>query len=280
MDQKIKAIAIDLDGTWLREDCTISRDTFQTVQKAIDLGYVVIPTTGRSYRNARHVLEQYRGLRYFINANGTVCTDSSREEVVFSHAMPWKMAKEIYELTNGYSCFVEIYEGMDAYVDSRGIDFLYASGMPEEYCRQLLSTNVVEQSLENYIKDPGRNINKFHIVCGSVEDRNRLRAQIGQVDMAYPISTFEQNIEVVLGHHSKADGLKQACAVLGLERENIMAIGDSNNDYDMVAWAGLGVAMGNANARVKEAADFVSTSNQEDGVAYAIRECLGIAAGR
>lgn len=276
MEQKIKAIAIDLDGTWLKEDCTISAETDRAVQKAIDLGYLVIPTTGRSYRNARHVLRHYRGLRYFINANGTACTDSSREELLFSVAMPAAMAGAVYACTDGFPCFVELYEGMDAYVDRKGASFLYESGMPEDYCRQLLSTSVMQESLAAYLREADREVCKFHIVCGSVEDRIRLQEKIAEVKDAHPISTFPQNIEVVLGHHSKADGLQKACSMLGIGREQVMAIGDSSNDYQMIAWAGLGVAMGNADEQVKEAASFVSTSNEEDGVAYALRKCLGI----
>lgn len=276
MKGNIKGIAIDMDGTWLRSDCSISGKTKEAVQRAIDAGFVVIPTTGRSYRNASQVLKDYRGLRYYINANGTTFTDGEEGKLLFSQAMPYTMAKEIYDLTNQYSCFVEIYEGMDAYVDGFGRDFLYCTGLPRDYCDQLLSTNCMLESLDAYMGEESRQVCKYHIVCANTDEMNQLKRRIAQVEGAYPISTFSQNIEVVYRHHSKADGLKEACAHLGLLQEEIMAIGDSDNDYDMIAWAGFGVAMGNGNSRVKGAADYVSASNDEDGVARALKECLGI----
>lgn len=276
MKETIKGIAIDLDGTWLRSDCNITERTYEAVQKAIDAGYAVIPTTGRCYRNSASVLKKYRGLRYFINANGTVLTDAKEEKVLFSHAMPYRMAKEIYERTKEHSCYVEIYEGMDAYVDVRGRDFLYASGMEKDYCDQLMSTNVVEENLAAFMEDENRKVCKFHIMCVSVEEKKILMEKIAQVEHAYPISTFDKNIEVVFGHHSKADGLRRACELLGMKQSEIMAVGDSDNDYEMISWAGLGVAMGNGNNRVRQAADYVSLTNDEDGLAEALYHCLEI----
>ncbi|MGI6069064.1 MAG: Cof-type HAD-IIB family hydrolase [Blautia sp.] len=276
MKADIKAIAIDMDGTWLRSDCSISEETKEAVQRAADAGYLVIPTTGRSFRNASTVLKDYRGLRYYINANGTTFTDGKEGKLLFSRSMPYAMAKEIYDLTNQYSCFVEIYEGMDAYVDPFGREFLYSTGLGRDYCDQLLSTNCTLKSLDDFMEEEGRQVCKYHIVCANSDQKNQLKRRIAQVEGAYPISTFSQNIEVVYGHHSKADGLRAACEHLGLRQEEIMAIGDSDNDYDMIAWAGLGVAMGNGNDRVKSAADYISSSNDEDGVARALKECLGI----
>ena len=96
------------------------------------------------------------------------------------------------------------------------------------------------------------------------------------MENCYPISVFNLNIELVNGLWGKAGGLQKLAEHLGLSAENIMAIGDSNNDLDMLRWAGTSVVMGNAPDRVKELADYVTAENDQDGVAKALEEILNI----
>ncbi len=273
MNRKIKAVAIDLDGTWLDGQSRISQRTLQTVQKVVDNGYCVIPTTGRSYRNTAKVLEAYQGLAYFVNANGTTVTDARAGRLLFSHPMPRQIARRVYELAGEYTCFVELYIGMDAYVDRARMHYLYESGVPASYCDQLLCTNQVVEDLDVLLDEE---ICKFHIMCRTLEEKERLMHQLGQISDISVAASFPKNIEVVYQDWSKAKGLQKAAEALGFSREELLAVGDSDNDYEMLSWAGVSVAMGNAGDRVKAAADYVSTSNDEDGLAKALEECLGL----
>ena len=81
-------------------------------------------------------------------------------------------------------------------------------------------------------------------------------------------------LEIVNAKVNKGEALRFVAEHFGVKREEVMAIGDSNNDIAMVEYAGLGVAMGNATPRVKEAADVMTASNAQDGVAKAIREYI------
>ena len=82
------------------------------------------------------------------------------------------------------------------------------------------------------------------------------------------------NLEIVQGDWGKADGLRRLTEHLGLTSENVLAIGDSDNDLDMLRWAGTSVAMGNGNQHAKDAADFITASNAKDGVAEALLRYL------
>lgn len=84
-------------------------------------------------------------------------------------------------------------------------------------------------------------------------------------------SSFIHNIEIGGATTSKADAIAKLCDIVGIEEKNVMACGDSPNDMAMIQAAGLGVAMGNAEEEVKAIADFVTLSNLEDGVAYAVK---------
>ncbi len=271
---KIKLIAIDLDGTWLRSDCTISEATKVSIQNAIDRGYLVVPTTGRSYRNSREVLKEFHGLRYFINANGSTIVDGKEENMIYAECIPYKAAKAIYDLVVKYDGFAEIYEEFDAHVDFNAVELLNRAGLSGDYVDQLMSTNVIHASLDDFMGDRGRKVSKFHIVCATPKEKDQLKAEIARLDGVYPISVFNRNIEIVNGTWSKAQGLQTLTEHLGLDASQVMAIGDSNNDLDMLKWAGVSVVMGNAEDHVKELADFVTASNDEDGIKLVLEKYL------
>lgn len=270
----IRLIAIDMDGTWLRPDCSISPRTREVVQRAIDAGYLIVPATGRSYRNAAFVLRDFRGLSYFINANGSIVVDAQTEKMIHGQTIPYRTARDIYDLASRYELFIELYEGLDAYVDTFGIKYLYKAGLMRSYCDQLLSTDVELDGLDSFMADPSRKIGKIHIVCLNIDQKFQLKRQIDDLGSVNPLSVIPINLEIVQGDWGKADGLRRLTEHLHLTAENVLAIGDSDNDLDMLQWAGTSVAMGNGNQHAKNVADYVTASNREDGVAEALLRFL------
>ncbi len=270
----IRLIAVDMDGTLLRGDSGISPRTRQVVQSVIDAGYYVVPTTGRSYRNAVYVLREFAGISYYVNANGAIAVQAQGEKVIHTQSIPYQTAREICDLAGQYELFVELYEGLDAYVDQFGVKYLYRAGLMKSYCDQLLSTDIELDSLDSFVEDPGRKIGKIHIVCMNVDQKFRLKRQIDALRGVNPVSVIPINLEIVQGSWSKADGLDRLVRYLGLKPENVLAIGDSDNDLEMLKWAGASVAMGNGNQHVKEVADYVTSGNEDDGVAEALLKYL------
>ncbi|MCI8814994.1 MAG: HAD family phosphatase [Lachnospiraceae bacterium] len=270
----IKLIAIDMDGTLLRGDSSISPRTREVIQSVIDAGYYVAPATGRSYRNAAHVLREFEGIAYYVNANGAIAVQAQGEKVIHTQVIPYQTVREICDLAGQYELFVELYEGLDAYVDKYGVKYLYQAGLMKSYCDQLLSTDIELDSLDSFVEDPARQIGKIHIVCMNVDQKFQLKRQIDALEGVNPVSVIPINLEIVQGAWSKADGLNKLTEYLHLKPENVLAIGDSDNDLDMLKWAGASVAMGNGNQHVKEVADYVTSSNEEDGVAKALLRYL------
>lgn len=274
-----KLIAIDLDGTLLKEDCTISERTQQALLKVMEQGHMVVPTTGRGYRNTRFVLRNFPVMPYYINANGTVITQGEPERMLFSRTIPYEKGCAIYRLAMEYPTFIELYSGMDAYDSIEGCKNMERSGGMREYREQLLQTNIHMESLDDFVIKECHPINKFHIVCVSLKDKEELMRRIGELPGVYPISTAEKNIEVADTRWSKKDGMIWLCERIGIEKSQVIAIGDSDNDYEGICWAGTGIAMKNATRRVREAADYVTGSNEDDGVAEVI-EKFGLDQGK
>lgn len=271
---KQKLIAIDLDGTLLREDCTISERNRQAVIEAMHQGHLVVPSTGRSYRNSRFVLKDFPEMPYYINANGAVVTLGKEETPQLSCAIPCETGCSIYRTVREYPAFIELYHGQDAYDSYEGCEYTKQCSSMEGYRKQFLKTNIHMDNLDDFVLGEKKSINKFHIMCVSQEDKKELMERLKNIPGVYPISTGSHNIEIADAHWSKRNALEWLCGQIGFSQEQVIAIGDSNNDYEAVCWAGTGVAMENASARVREAADFVTKSNEEDGVAWALEHLL------
>lgn len=268
MEQKL--IAIDLDGTLLREDGTISERNRQAIIRVMEEGHLVVPTTGRGYRNSRYVLKNLPVMPYYINANGTTVTQGNPEKVLFSCAMPYETGCAIYRTVMEYSLFVEIYHGLDAYDTYESCENMRKSGTSGYYLEQLSRTNIHMESLDDFVIKEKHLISKFNIVCMTVEDKKELMERLARIPDVYPISTSAYSIEIADAKWSKRDGLEWLCREIGYTREQVIALGDSDNDYEGICWAGTGVAMANGNERIRKAADYVVGSNDEDGVAQAV----------
>lgn len=274
MRKDLKMIAIDLDGTLLRDDCTISQRTREAVEEAGRRGYLIVPTTGRSYRNTRFVLKEFQEISYFINGNGSVITSGRTEDVLYFHDMDMDNVRKIYELAAKYDTYVEIYAGQDAYMDAKGQDVIKRCGLPKEYCDQLLATNKITADYKKFLSGNDIRVGKVHILVSKIEEKDKLIREIDLLPGVHPISVIPNNIEVVQGRWSKWNAIAKLADMVGVRQEEIMAVGDGNNDYEMLLHAGYSVAMGNACDRVKEISSAVTDTNENDGAAKAIERIL------
>ena len=274
----IKLVAIDMDGTLLDSVCKVPKENIKAIEKAIDNGVVVVPATGRCYRNTKNMITgAIPGISYYVTCNGAIVVDDDKEEVIYEELMKKADVKAVYELIEKYPVFTEIYAGLNSYVDARRTKHLYRSVLPTEYCDHLLKTVSEVADLKTIADDPSISVSKFHIVGENSKDIEKLRNEINEVDGLHPISLIPENIELTAGRWSKREGLKKLIAHLGIDREEVMVIGDSSNDYEMLEWAQYSVAMGNADEHAKELADYITATNNEAGVARAIYE-FGLAA--
>lgn len=269
-----KLITIDLDGTLLKNDCTISARSRHAILCCMNAGYLVVPCTGRSYKNSRFVLQDFPSFPYYINGNGTTVTDGQSDRLLHANTMPLEIGRAIYSLCCQYQTFVELYHGSTAYDSAIGRENMRRSQCDPAYQVQLMHTNTHLESLDDFVLKEEHPISKFHIVCVDSTERRMLKERISQLPGISPISTTPFNIEVCSAGWSKREGLKWLCNFLDISPEQVLALGDSENDLEMLTWAGTGVAMGNAVPCVKEIADVIAASNEEDGVAQILEQIV------
>jgi phosphoglycolate phosphatase (TIGR01487 family) len=238
---EIKLVALDMDGTLLNNKGQISEGNREAIRAAKEMGIFVVLSTGRSLTTSREHADALELDSYLVTVNGSEIWDPNRELVernlVKSEHIEW-----MWQLTQQYNTKFWAISTIRNWHNE----------MPEDI-------HTLEWMKFGFnIKDDETRAIIF----------NELQAK-GEFELS---NSTLKNIEVNSAGINKAKGLGIVCSRLGIEMKNVMAVGDSLNDLAMIKAAGVGVAMGNAQELVKESADWVTATNEEDGVAKAIQE--------
>jgi Cof subfamily protein (haloacid dehalogenase superfamily) len=261
-----KLIALDMDGTLLKDDKTISNRCKESLRKADELGIKIVLTTGRPIQGIKKYLEELRLIKeddYIIAGNGALVSRASDYSIISKSAiLTGKDAKYIYRKIKDFNTYIHAFTSKDDLVNKRSkfsddeekriglkvkvIDFLNDVKDEDEILKLVLEgeKHVLDEITH---KVPGELFEKFTV-----------------------IRSVDFMLEFMKKGCNKATGLEKLAQHLGISKEEIMAAGDADNDKEMIEYAGLGVAMRNAKDEIKELADFTTKSNEDDGVAYII----------
>jgi Cof subfamily protein (haloacid dehalogenase superfamily) len=257
-----KLIAIDLDGTVLDSRGRISARTKAAIAAARTAGARVSIVTFRAYRSSKpYALEL--GLHVpLICVNGALVKDASDDRVLesFPIARDAALAAVQYGMDRGYEICLYIDE---FYVGSAAMIEKYGEGYAHQWLRQ--------EDLRLSLDQPTLMVRYFGDHRFEDARRDLAAYDLEEVDDIIG-GVFE--LSLMRRHVSKAWALERFAADLGIAREDVMAIGDGALDAGMIAWAGYGVAMANSAPVTLAAADEVTLSNDEDGVAVVLERLL------
>ena len=269
-NRKIRMICMDLDGTLLKKDGSLHPENGAMIREAQRRGVLCVIASGRATGNALAKIWQ-AGLVCPVSAmNGTQLTDETGR-VIASHPMSAEAAVGVERvLAAGKADYVLMGEKR---ISTSREDFYHHSEL--EYGPEMMEMGYVflkgrEKLRLEAEKGP---VYKYY-VC-HMEDPERLSDRVAAVGGVTLTRSGRDNLEIMTAGCDKGTGIGELAALRGIGREEIMAAGDEMNDLPMIRYAGWGVAMGNADARVKAAASFVTASNEEAGVAEAIRLLIG-----
>ncbi|MFP5416238.1 MAG: HAD family hydrolase [Actinomycetes bacterium] len=269
----IRLIATDLDGTLLRSDHSVSALTMSVLAAVQDAGIPVVPISGRQPYALVPIAER-AGLRgAAVCANGAIGYDLATGEVLYeellSVAAQTALVEGIRAVYPGVRC-VSFRDAGTTLVPERGYTGMMDPGdhnradaaPPVEYD---LEEVLAAPSVKLVLRQPGL----------APEALLALATELG-VPGVQPTLSGPPFLEVAAAGVTKSAGLARLCAHLGLGAQHVAAFGDHLNDLDLLQWAGLGVAMGNAVDEVKAVAHKITLTNDEDGLAVAIRDLLGL----
>jgi Cof subfamily protein (haloacid dehalogenase superfamily) len=264
-------LALDLDDTLLRSDLTISFRTRNAIKRAENAGIVVVLASGRvpaAMEQFSRLLGMHRRPGYLICNNGTIVQESHTGNILSDTRIPPKTALIAYDLAQAEGFPVQIYENDVMYV-SRSNEFA-------DYDERI--TGLRQVVVENFRAMVAAGCYKLLIpgdpmILQPLE--SLLRTYIGGEATLFTSKPYF--LEILPPHTDKGTALAKVAELLKIDRESVLAIGDSMNDEAMIRWAGIGVAMINGDDRIKNIAAMVTEkSNDDDGIADLIeRYVLG-----
>lgn len=264
MNMAIKMLALDLDDTLLDSTQRISPQCLQVIRRARETGVLVTVATGRMFRSAAPYARELELDIPMIAYQGALVKTLLSDEVFYYKTIHRDLAGEILELLQLRGVVHHMYCN----------DYLYMMEVPE-LARQYLEIARIEPIITHDFEGVLRQHEATEIMVVAaqeellLETEAEIRSRFGS--QLHITSYRNRFLEIMHRDATKGKALEVLSRHYGIERREVMAIGDSLNDLSMVEWAGIGVAMGNAEPEVKEAADFVTLSNDEEGVAEAIR---------
>ncbi len=272
MAHKIKMIGLDLDGTVLTTRKEMTEYTKNTIKKAIDAGVVVLAATGRPISAIAGEFLAIPGMQYAITSNGARILELLSGRVLIESMLSKEKVEQLLHLLFDYDAVLEMFIDGRSYVRRREFEHIhdyYANPSMAEY---MLSTRNPVDDLFATLKEKGEGVDKVHCIFRNADDKREAAEKLKSVSGIVAASSYGANIEINKEGTDKGIGLLKLGAMLGIERDEIMACGDGMNDYEMLKAVGFSVAMENGHPKVKEIADYITASNDEDGVAKAIEK--------
>lgn len=265
-------IALDMDGTLLSSDKRVLPSSQQAMAEAAAAGKTVAIASGRSPVMIELDRASLGAVRYAICCNGTVLYDLAERRVLSTRTLPHETILAAVRALGDDEAMIDIFQGGGFFCQASDLEHMdhYHMGLYQGMYR---ATAWQVSDIRTMLLDPAANYQKVIFHLTSPETRERVVAQMAgvPVEMARSETT---SLEFSPQGVTKASGLMELADMLGIPHAATIAVGDAENDLDMLRAAGLGVAMGNANEGARRVADVVVADNDHDGVAEAIRHYL------
>ena len=254
----LRLIALDLDGTTLNSQGKVSPYTKEILEKAIQKGIHVVIASGRALSAIPEDVLNIRGLEYIITSN------DMKPGVVMSVLAIMRDTHFPFEVFIGGHAYT-----MQAYYDCP-TDF----GVPERMNHYVRTTRTPVSDMPDFILKHCDDIEGIDMIVPDQTQKQQVIAALSKISNLYITSSESYYIEMASGSVSKASALQALAAQFHITPEQVMAFGDSDNDIELLSYAGCGVAMQNATANLLKAASAVTRSNNEDGVAFYVESFL------
>ena len=271
---RIRLVAMDLDFTLLNDNKQISAHTKEVLCRAIAAGVQIVPATGRIFKAIPEFLRVTEGIRYYICCNGATIYDRVEDKVIYTNHLPKETVFRIFDVFDRYHCSQDIYRNGQGYMEPRFLEHLSEYGVAGHMYELIHNTRLPVEDLRADIEKNPLGIEKCQGFFPVEEDRQRCIQEIKALNIASVSSAVFNNIEVNQFHCDKGDGLTHLAEYLQIPMAQVMACGDADNDTLMIRAAGCGVVMENGSAELKSMADYITRTNNEDGVAYAIEQLV------
>lgn len=257
-------VASDLDGTLLGNDQSVSKENLEAIAEMHRLGVQLVPATGRALSEIPKELTDSDGVRYIITSDGAAVWDKLEKKMIISRYIPKELTRLILDTVYAHTAYIVVHESGKAYRDTQRHkrEILDACRI-NKYYRDLISERSIPQNEYYDFVCASDAVEMFCIFFESDEARRECEQIFLKTGKLCVASSVSGNLEVYSSEAGKGNALKALINELGADVSQVIAVGDSSNDYTLVKAAGIGLATENACDELKAMTDKTICKNSE-----------------
>lgn len=273
MKQDIKVIAMDLDGTALNHQKQLTERTRAAIQNAAKSGIQIVVATGRTFSSLAPEVLAMPEITCAITSNGAVVNQIPDGAVLLHNYPNPETVSEIAGMIQEEKIDTEVCTGGQAYIGQSYYDRVL-EGKTNRDVQYVKTTRHPVPDIYQFLLEHRVAIENINLNFKTLEEKQQWQQRFQKLPGVTPTSSFLFNVELGGATTSKAHALQALLDEWQMTSQQVMAFGDSENDLGMIQMAGIGVAMANGMEEVKQAADLLAESNEEDGVAKIIEQLI------
>lgn len=275
----IRLVALDLDGTLFNNQSKISPANFEAVKRACQKNAAVVISTGRPFSGLPFDQIEGSGIRYAITTNGSALYDISSRKCLFEDGMSPSLTLPILRFLLSRDIHMDAFIQGNAFSPVCCLEAARKLSVPASIKKYIIESRTRIEDLPGYVEENHLMIQKMTLnfypdADGVLVDREEVKSYLCSNPDIVCVSGGYNNLEFTKAGVNKGTGLIKLADLLGIPMECTMAVGDTENDMEILKTARIGIAMGNAAPAVKAIADDITLSNEEDGVAAALDKYL------
>ena len=279
LENKYKIIFIDIDGTLVDDEKRISEETINIIKNLKENGIFTVLTSGKPYESIRTFSEKCYAIPYLIASNGAIVRNLEKNIDIFNKNIEKDTAIKILSMIKESNLYTMVTISGNLVVDEEKYGVV-PKNRPEV---------IIGESLQKCFKETDKPIIKFSIIDGDKNKISKIREKIieqfdvsvTQIDVFGVPKSFRKKgedypnpycVDVMPKGVTKAEAIKEIVKYLGINLSETIAFGDGMNDIEMFQTVNYKVAMENAVQELKNMADIITKSNNESGVAVALKK--------
>lgn len=271
--EKPKAVVFDLDGTLLDSAKQITSWSKEALYRLTQKGVMVVIATGRPLSALPSEIMEMDSIRYLITSNGAVIYDKKERGILRQTSIPRGIREKVFAACEEEDIAFEALIGGQAYSEARFLGELENWSVRKESMKYLKDTRKGVEDITRLVLRSEK-VEGIGIRLRRPEQEQKIRERLKTIPGIYVTTSVQGLVEVAEESTNKCRALEELLKREGLSLENAAAFGDADNDVEMLTSAGVGIAMENGSSVCKEAADFVTKSNDTEGISYALEHIL------
>ena len=264
----IRLAALDLDGTTLHSDKSLSEYTIQTLEKAHDQGMHIVVASGRSFASLPEQVIRFPWAEYAITSNGAAVYEIHTKKRLRECRLNPEVVEKLLAIAKENQVMVEGFVNGVPYSARAYVENPISFGASLYSVPYVKSTRRPVEDIFAFLLEHKEELDSLDIIVGDARTKATLRKLVTeQVQGIYLTSSVPTLLEIADEKAGKAAALAFLAEYLQIPQKATVAFGNAENDIDMICWAGIGVAVENSPEEVRRAADEITETNDADGVA-------------